>query len=112
MPDQSKTTGPSGAGVRPSGESAGPDMGLRGGAGADAISGNGVRANPNALKPTGPMSRMTVPLDPHDRYLLMAKLRVEGWIICAPGCVPMPRNRREAEAMNLLSASYLKEHPV
>jgi hypothetical protein len=46
------------------------------------------------------------------RHVLMARLRAQGWIICAPDCVPMPRNRREAEAMNLLSERYLKDHPA
>lgn len=38
----------------------------------------------------------------------IAQLRGEGWIICPPDCIPLPRTRREAEAMYLLARSYLK----
>lgn len=42
---------------------------------------------------------------------VIAQLRASGWIICAPGHVHLPRNRPEAEAMNLVSERWLRDNP-
>lgn len=42
---------------------------------------------------------------------MLMRLWLQGWIVCEPGCVPMPRNREEAQAMNVLSERHLRDNP-
>lgn len=39
--------------------------------------------------------------------VILTTLRAEGWLIVAPGCVPMPRSLDEAKAMSLLAEQYI-----
>lgn len=48
---------------------------------------------------------------PDSQEVMLARLRAERWIIASPGHIPMPRNRVEAEGMNLVSESWLRNHP-
>jgi hypothetical protein len=45
----------------------------------------------------------------HEAYV--AHLRASGWLVAAPDCVPLPRNKRDAECMIILAENYLKDAP-
>ena len=38
---------------------------------------------------------------------LLERLQANGWIICPPGHVPVPRSVEEAKAMHAVAESYL-----